>query len=99
MKEIKETLKMSILDKAKNLSNKVTDSVNEFSSDEVLANTIIKAVKKQERINILLKEKGSNYRVSDINLEMGISPTVSFSVKRIDEMNEILEGVTDKGST
>lgn len=99
MKEIKETLKMGILDKAKNLSNKVTDSVNEFSSDEVLANTIIKAVKKQERINILLKEKGSNYRVSDINLEMGISPTVSFSVKRIDEMNEILEGVTDKGST
>ena len=99
MKEIKETLKMSILDKAKNLSNKVTDSVNEFSSDEVLANTIIKAVKKQEKINIILKEKGSNYRVSDINLEMGISPTVSFSVKRIDEMNEILEGVTDKGST
>ncbi len=90
---------MGILDKAKNLSNKVTDSVNEFSSDEVLANTIIKSVKKQERINILLKEKGSNYRVSDINLEIGISPTVSFSVKRIDEMNEILEGVTDKGST
>jgi hypothetical protein len=99
MKEIKETLKMGILDKAKNLSNKVTDSVNEFSSDEVLANTIIKSVKKQERINILLKEKGSNYRVSDINLEIGISPTVSFSVKRIDETNEILEGVTDKGST
>lgn len=99
MKEIKETLKMSILDKAKNLSNKVTDSVNEFSSDEVLANTIIKAVKKQEKINIILKEKGSNYRVSDINLEMGISPTVSFSVKRIDEINEILEGVTDKGNT
>lgn len=95
MKEIK----MSILDKAKNLSNKVSDSVNEFSSDEVLANTIIKAVKKQEKINILLKEKGSNYRVSDINLEMGISPTVSFSVKRIDEINEILEGVTDKGNT
>lgn len=99
MKEIKETLKMGILDKAKNLSNKVTDSVNEFSSDEVLANTIIKAVKKQEKINIILKEKGSNYRVSDINLEMGISPTVSFSVKRIDEINEILEGVTDKGNT
>ncbi len=99
MKEIKETLKMSILDKAKNLSNKVTDSVNEFSSDEVLANTIIKAVKKQEKINIILKEKGSNYRVSDINLEMGISPTVSFSVKRIDEINEILEGVTDKENT
>ena len=95
MKEIK----MSILDKAKNLSNKVSDSVNEFSSDEVLANTIIKAVKKQEKINIILKEKGSNYRVSDINLEMGISPTVSFSVKRIDEINEILEGVTDKGNT
>ncbi len=75
---------MGILDKAKEISGKVSGSVAEFSSDEVIANTIIKAVEKQEKVNILLKEKGSNYRVSDIELEMGISPTVSFGIRRVD---------------
>jgi len=80
--------KMGILDKAKELSGKVSESVTEFSSDEVIANTIIKAVKKQEKVNNLLKEKGSNYRVSDIELEMGIPPTVSFSIRRVDDIIE-----------
>jgi len=70
---------MSIFDKAKELTDKVT----EFSSDEVIANAIMKAVKKQENVNALLKEKGSNYRVSDIELEMGIPPTISFGVRRV----------------
>ncbi len=82
---------MNIFDKAKELSDKVTESVTEFSSDEIIANTIIKAVEKQEKVNALLKEKGSNYRVSDIDLEMGIPPTVSFGVRRINE-NELLDG-------
>lgn len=79
---------MGILDKAKELSGKVSESVTEFSSDEVIANTIIKAVEKQEKVNNLLKEKGSNYRVSDIELEMGIPPTVSFSIRRVDDITE-----------
>lgn len=76
---------MSIFDKAKEITDKVTESVKDFSSDEVIANTIIKAVEKQERVNALLKEKGSNYRVSEVDLAMGIPPTVSFGVRRIDE--------------
>ena len=79
---------MGILDKAKEITGKVSESVTEFSSDEVIANTIIKAVEKQEKVNKLLKEKGSNYRVSDIELEMGIPPTVSFSIRRVDVKNE-----------
>jgi hypothetical protein len=79
---------MGILDKAKEISGKVTESVSEFSSDEVIANTIIKAVEKQEKVNNLLKEKGSNYRVSDIELEMGIPPTVSFGIRRVDNKTE-----------
>ena len=79
---------MGILDKAKEISGKVSESVSEFSSDEVIANTIIKAVEKQEKVNLLLKEKGSNYRVSDIELEMGIPPTVSFGIRRVEAKTE-----------
>ena len=75
---------MGILDKAKEISSKVSESVSDFSSDEVIANTIIKAVEKQEKVNRILKAKGSNYRVSDIELEMGVPPTVSFGIRRVD---------------
>ena len=76
---------MSILDKAKAMSDKVNESVTAFSSDEVIANTVIKAVGKQERVNAILKEKGCNYRVSDIDLSMGIPPSVTFGVRRVNE--------------
>ena len=81
---------MGILDKAKELKDKVSESVTEFSSDEVIANAIMKAVEKQEKVNTILKAKGSNYRVSDIELQMGIPPTVSFGVRRLQEGSENL---------
>ncbi len=81
---------MGLLDKAKELTDKVSDSITDFSSDEVIATTIIKAVNKQEKVNVLLKDKGSNYRVSDIELQMGIPPTVTFGVRRINENSDHL---------
>ncbi len=81
---------MGILDKAKELGDKVTESVAAFSSDEVIANTVIKAVKKQENINEILKQKGSNYRVADIELGMGIPPTVTFGVRRVKEVSDAI---------
>ena len=79
---------MNILDKAKELSDKVSDTVTSFSSDEAIANTIIKAVDKQEKVNEILQAKGCNYRVSDIDLGMGIPPTVTFGVRRITDENK-----------
>jgi len=79
---------MGILDQAKKLGDKVSESVTTFSSDEVIANTIIKAVDKQEKVNALLQQKGSNYRVSDIELGMGIPPSVSFGVRRLSEREQ-----------
>ena len=76
---------MSFLDKAKALSNKVVEKTVEFSSDEVIADTIIRAVNKQEKVNAILKERGSNYRVSSLNLSMGIPPGVSFGIRRVKE--------------
>ena len=79
---------MGILDKAKGLTEKLSDSVSEFSSDEVIANAIMKAVGKQEKVNALLKEKGSNYRVSGIELQMAIPPTITFGVRRNSDKDE-----------
>ncbi len=78
---------MSILDKAKELSNKVTEKVVEFSSDELIADTIIKAVEKQEKVNLILQEKGCLYRVNDLDLEMGIPPTLVFGIRRLPAEN------------
>ena len=80
---------MGILDKAKQLGDKVNESVTAFSSDEVIASTIVKAVEKQEKVNALLKEKGCNYRVADIDLGMGIPPTVTFGVRRVGESESV----------
>ena len=72
---------MGILDKAKELGDKVNESVTSFSSDETIANTVIKAVEKQEKVNEMLKEKGCNYRVSGMDLEMGIPPSYVWRTK------------------
>ena len=82
---------MKIFDKAKEITDKVTESVTSFSSDEVIANTVIKAVEKQERVNAILKEKGCNYLVADIELGMGVPPTVTFGVRRVDDPNAAIE--------
>jgi hypothetical protein len=77
---------MTIFDKAKQLTDKVTEGVTNFSSDEAIANTVIRAVEKQEKVNKILKEKGCNYLIADIELGMSIPPSVSFGVRRVDEM-------------
>ena len=79
---------MSLFGKAKVLTDKVVGSVAEFSSDEAIASAVMKAVEKQEKVNAILKEKGSNYRVSDIELQMGIPPTITFGVRRDSGKNE-----------
>jgi len=74
---------MSIFDKAKEITDKVTEKAVQFSSDELIADTIIKAVEKQEKVNAILKEKGSVYRVNDLDLQMGIPPTVTFGIRKV----------------
>lgn len=85
---------MGILDKAKELSNKAVEKIVEFSSDELIADAIIKAGEKQEKVNVILQEKGSNYRVSDIDLGMGVPPTVVFGIRRLADAHD--ESSADK---
>ncbi len=82
---------MGILGKAKELGDNVNESVTAFSSDEVIANTVIKAVEKQENVNAILKEKGCNYRIADIDLGMGIPPSITFGVRRVNESEDSSE--------
>ena len=75
---------MNILDKAKQLTGEAHESAGK-ASDELLAKTIIVAGEKMEKTNALLKAKEARYRVSSIEVSMGIPPTVSFGISRVDE--------------
>jgi hypothetical protein len=91
---------VSFLDKAKELSNRVAEKTVEFSSDEMIVDTIMKAVDKQEKVNAILKARGSNCRVSSLDLAMSIPPSVSFGIRRVLESggdDEVVKRSLDKG--
>lgn len=90
---------MAFFDKAKELSGKVMDKTLEFSSDELIADTIIMSMKKQEKVNAILKQRGSNYRVTGVDLEMGVPPKIIFGVRRITEESDEFENRSDGGVT
>jgi hypothetical protein len=48
----------------------------------VLADVIIKATALQERANAALRDKGSPYRISEIGIGASIPPSVTFSIGR-----------------
>lgn len=88
---------MSLFDKAKSLSEKMVEKAVDFSSDELIADTIIKAVKKQEKVNNILQQKGSNYRVNNIELGLSIPPTVVFGISRVAEQTPKTPVETEEG--
>jgi hypothetical protein len=71
-----------LLSKAKKMVGKVKDKSFDLIGDETLAEMIMAAVSKQEDVNKVLKGKGSNYRISDIEVEMGIPPKFIFGIRR-----------------
>ena len=77
-----------LLSKAKKMAGKVKDKSLDLIGDETLAEMIMAAVSKQEDVNKVLKEKGSNYRISDIEIEMGIPPKLIFGIRRKSENEE-----------
>ena len=77
-----------LLSKAKKMVGKVKDKSLDLIGDETLAEMIMAAVSKQEDVNKVLEEKGSNYRISDIEIEMGIPPKLIFGIRRKSENEE-----------
>lgn len=58
----------------------------------VLADLIIKATALQEMANGSLRQKHSPYRISEISITASIPPGVSFTISRIDDLDETLTG-------
>ena len=79
---------MSIFDKAKEVTDKISETALKFSSDEVIADTILRAVEKQEKVNAILQAKGSSYRIADLDIGMGIPPSVTFGIRRLGDGGE-----------
>jgi hypothetical protein len=77
-----------LFSKAKKMAGKVKDKSLDLIGDETLAEMIMAAVSKQEDVNKVLKEKGSNYRISDVEIEMGIPPKLIFGIRRKSENEE-----------
>ena len=71
---------MSLFNRIKKLSKMVTEKAKNYSADELIADSIIKAVKKQEKVNIILREKGCLYRINHIDLDIDFPPSVRFGV-------------------
>jgi hypothetical protein len=77
-----------LLSKAKKMAGKLKDKSLDLIGDETLAEMIMAAVSKQEDVNKVLEGKGSNYRISDIEIEMGIPPKLIFGIRRKSENEE-----------
>ena len=73
---------MSLIDKAKELSDGVVEKVGDMASGDVIANTIIRVAEKQDRVNQILAEQGSEYRICGFEIENSIPPKAVFTVTR-----------------
>ena len=76
---------MSLFKKISIFSKKVTEKAKNYSADELIADSIIKAAKKKEKVNIILKEKGSQYRISDLELDIDFPPSLVFKISKLPE--------------
>lgn len=73
---------MSLFDKAKELSEQAAEKVSDLGGDDLIANTIVRVVEKQERVNKILEQKGSNYRISGIEIENSVPPKAVFTTSQ-----------------
>ena len=76
---------MSILKRISIFSKKVTEKAKNYSADELIADSIIKAAKKKEKVNLILQEKGSLYRISNLELDIDFPPSVVFKISKLSE--------------
>lgn len=58
----------------------------------LLADVVIKATALQEKANASLRAKRSPYRISEVVISAAIPPQVSFTIARIDDVDEEITG-------
>ena len=76
---------MSLFKKISIFSKQFTEKAKSYSADELIADSIIKAAKKKEKVNLILEKKGSLYRISDLELDIDFPPTVVFKINKLPE--------------
>ena len=78
---------MSIIDQAKDVAETLIDKVQDKElGDDFFADFIIKQTTKQEHINEILESKGSNYRIGNVEIEVGIPPKAVYTIeKKVDK--------------
>jgi hypothetical protein len=56
----------------------------------ILADVVVKATSLQERANASLQERGSVYRIGQIQIGASIPPSIQFSIERVDDPDQKL---------
>ena len=64
-------------------------TVVEKIDPDILATLVLKATAAQEKVNIALRDKGSPYRIGEINLTASIPPQIGFVVVRIGDQDDL----------
>ena len=64
----------------------VSDTAGKYTNDEAIANYVMASVAKQNRVNRILGQKGSTFRVSDLRVVLSVPPALHV-------------GITDSGAS
>ncbi len=78
---------MSLFKKVSMYWKKFTEKAKSYSADELVADSIIKAGKKKDKVNVILQEKDSLYRISHIEMDIDFPPSVVFKIGKIPKQN------------
>jgi hypothetical protein len=60
-------------------------TVLERIDPKILADVVVKATSLQEKANASLKERGSAYRIGQIQIGASFPPSIQFSIERVDD--------------
>jgi predicted nucleic acid-binding protein len=82
---------MSLFRKISIFSKKITEKAKNYSADELIADSIIKAAKKKEKVNVILQEKNSLYRISHLELDIDFPPSVVFKISKLQEDKKLIQ--------
>ena len=61
---------------------------------KILADVVVKATSLQEKANASLKERGSAYRIGQIQIGASIPPSIQFAIERVDDPEQRLHEST-----
>lgn len=69
-------------EKAKEAGHEAAEKAKELVSPEKLAEMITNALATQEKVNQALEAKGSRYTIGELTIELGLPPSISFTITR-----------------